>query len=65
MSLLSQIVFESWRLLQEASLYILFGLMLAGVLRVFLNPQSVARHLGKGRFLSVVKAALLGIPLPL
>ncbi len=55
----------SWQLLLEASVYILFGLLVSGLLRVFLNPQSVARHLGRGRFASVFKAAVLGIPIPL
>jgi uncharacterized membrane protein YraQ (UPF0718 family) len=39
--------------------------MVAGMLRVFLNPVSVAKHLGQGRFVSVLKAAVLGIPIPL
>jgi uncharacterized membrane protein YraQ (UPF0718 family) len=60
-----KILFESWRLLLDASIYILFGLLVAGLIRVFLNPDSVARHLGRGRIVSVLKAALLGIPLPL
>ena len=56
---------EAWHLLLESSVYIMFGLLVSGLLRVFLNPDSVAHHLGKGRFLSVFKAALLGIPIPL
>ena len=56
---------ESWHLLLEASVYILFGLLVSGLLRVFLNPNSVCRHLGRGRFSSVFKAAFLGIPIPL
>jgi uncharacterized membrane protein YraQ (UPF0718 family) len=40
-------------------------LVVAGLLRVFLNPISIARHLGQGRFKSVIKAAFLGIPIPL
>jgi hypothetical protein len=55
----------SWHLLLDASIYILFGLMVSGLLRVFLNPNSVVRHLGRGRFSSVFKAAFLGIPIPL
>jgi uncharacterized membrane protein YraQ (UPF0718 family) len=65
MTLVSEIFIESWRLLQQSSPFILFGLMLAGLFRIFLSPQYVARHLGQGRFASVFKAALLGIPLPL
>jgi len=56
---------EAWDLLLESSVYIFFGLLVSGLLRVFLNPNSVAKHLGHGRFRSVFKAALLGIPLPL
>ncbi len=55
----------SWQLLLESSIYILFGLLVSGFLRAFLHPHSVARHLGGGRFSSVFKAALLGIPIPL
>ncbi|MFT5702332.1 MAG: uncharacterized membrane protein YraQ (UPF0718 family) [Desulforhopalus sp.] len=55
----------SWDLLQQASLYILFGLLVGGLLKVFLSPAYVASHLGSGRFSSVFKAALLGIPIPL
>ncbi len=42
-----------------------FGLLVSGLMRVFLSPYAVARHLGHGRFRSVLKAALIGIPLPL
>lgn len=52
-------------LLLDASIYILFGLLVAGLIRVFLNPAAVAHHLGTGRFSSVFKAALLGVPVPL
>jgi hypothetical protein len=52
-------------LLLDASVYILFGLLVAGLIRVFLNPATVARHLGVGRFTAVIKASLVGIPIPL
>lgn len=52
-------------MLLDASVYILFGLLVGGLLKVFLSPAYVARNLGHGRFSSVFKAALLGIPLPL
>jgi len=60
-----EILKTSWQLLLYASIYILFGLVVSGFLRVFLNPNSVVRHLGRGRFSSVFKAAFLGIPIPL
>ncbi len=55
----------SWGLLREASPYILLGIVAGGVLKVFLSPAYILRHLGRGRVLPVVKAALFGIPLPL
>lgn len=65
MNVLLNILEESWQLLEGASLYVLFGIIVAGLMRVFLNPDAVSRHLGGGRFKSVFKAALLGIPIPL
>ena len=65
MNFFLSILLESWRLLQQASVYVLFGLLVAGLMRVFINPGRVAHHLGHGRFSSVFKAAILGIPIPL
>ncbi len=60
-----QIAVEMWRILLDSSLYILAGILVAGLIKVFIDPQFISRHLRHGRYRSVVKAALLGIPLPL
>jgi len=60
-----EILFSSWEVLQEASVYIIFGLLVGGLLKVFITPSSVASHLGRGRILPVLKASLIGIPIPL
>ena len=65
MSLFLDIILESWRLLLEGSIYVLFGILVGGMLRVFLKPGSVVKNLGRGKFVSVFKAALWGIPIPL
>jgi uncharacterized membrane protein YraQ (UPF0718 family) len=65
MSIIISVLQESWHLLLEASVYILFGMLVGGLLKVFLSPSFVADHLGKGKFSSVIKAALFGIPIPL
>lgn len=62
---LTNVLQASWHILNQASLYILFGLLVGGLLKVFLSPAYVAAHLGSGRYRSVFKAALLGIPIPL
>jgi len=65
MGFIEKAFLEAWHLLAQSSVYVLFGLLISGLLRGFLSPHSVAAHLGQGRFRSVFKAALLGIPLPL
>ncbi len=55
----------TWDLLLDSAVYMLAGLMFGGLLRVFLSPDSISKHLGTGRFMSVFKAAILGVPLPL
>ncbi len=59
------IVTESWNILLDSSVYILLGILIAGLLKVTLNPSFIMKHLGKGRFMSVAKAAFFGVPLPL
>lgn len=52
-------------IINEMSPYILLGFFIAGLLHVFVSPQSMSRHLSGNSAGSVIKAALLGIPLPL
>lgn len=65
MSFFTAVFWESWKLLLDASVYIIFGIVIAGLLKTFLSTEYVAKHLGKGRFKPVLKAALFGIPIPL
>jgi uncharacterized membrane protein YraQ (UPF0718 family) len=65
LSLPQDILREAWHILLDSSVYILFGILIAGLLKVVLNPDVILHHLGKGRFSSVFKAAFFGIPLPL
>lgn len=65
MHFVSEMTTAAWTLLEQSSLYILFGLLIGGLLKMVLSPAYVAAHLGKGRFKPVFKAALLGVPIPL
>ncbi|MDE6368773.1 MAG: SO_0444 family Cu/Zn efflux transporter [Muribaculaceae bacterium] len=49
----------------EMAPYILFGLLIAGLLHAFVTPNLMSRHLAKPGWKSVIKAALIGVPLPL
>lgn len=53
------------RILNEMSPYVLLGFLIAGILHVFVNESVLIRHLSGNGWKSVVKAAAIGIPLPL
>jgi hypothetical protein len=65
MEFIVKVLNEARHLLLDAAVYILFGLLVSGLFRTYLNPNSIARHLGNGRFSSVFKAAMIGVPIPL
>lgn len=65
MSFLYDALSSAWNLLNQSAVYMLFGLLVSGLLKEYLSPTYIANHLGSGRFKSVFKAALLGIPVPL
>lgn len=46
------------------SVYILFGLLFAGILHESIPESIITKHLGKESIASVIKATLFGIPLP-
>jgi uncharacterized membrane protein YraQ (UPF0718 family)/copper chaperone CopZ len=65
MVLLTQILSAAWQTITEMSPYLLFGFAVAGFLSVLVSPELVERHLGGKGISPVVKASLLGVPLPL
>lgn len=54
-----------WALSINMGIYILFGLLAAGVLHQLISETWVQKHLGSNTHRSVYKAALFGTPLPL
>lgn len=56
---------ETWWLTAEMAPYLLLGFVIAGLLRVFFNEEWVRRHLGQKGFKQILKAVVIGIPLPL
>lgn len=45
--------------------YMMIGLLLVGIMNIFLKKEFIANHLGKNNLWSIIKASLLGVPLPL
>ncbi len=55
---------KSMHLWIEMAPYLLFGMSMAGLLHVFLGKELISEHLGRPGIWSVIKATLLGVPLP-
>jgi uncharacterized membrane protein YraQ (UPF0718 family) len=56
---------ELWQLLCEMGPWLLLGFAVAGLLSVLIDPETIERHLGGRGLVPVLKAAGVGVPLPL
>lgn len=54
-----------WGLSIDMGMYVLFGLLAAGILHQLIREEWIKKHLGDSNGKSVYKAALFGAPLPL
>lgn len=65
MDMMMRVLLEIWQTMLQMAPYLLLGYLAAGLLSVFVNPDLVKRHLGGNGFWSILKASVLGVPLPL
>ena len=59
------IVIKSWDVMAIMAPYLLLGFFVAGVLSTFVPASFIETHLGKRGLWQIVKASLLGVPIPL
>ena len=64
MELLPKLLENILILANAMSFYILTGLLIAGILKQLIPDDFIASHLGEKKSASVIKATLLGIPMP-
>src|SRR3984893_2735254 len=64
-SFLFDVLREAWGILEDASVFLLFGFLLAGVLAVLVPGRLLTRLVGAGKIKSVLWGSVLGAPLPL
>jgi len=62
---ITQILYAAWQVLCTSAPYVIFGLLMAGLLKAIIPDSFVSRHLGGKSAKAVIKASLLGVPLPL
>ncbi len=59
------VIIDFWGTAAEMSPYLLFGFFVAGILSVLVSQPLVERHLGGRGVWPLVKASIVGVPLPL
>jgi hypothetical protein len=64
MSFIASIVEHALALWLEIAPYLLLGILVAGILHIFLSRGFISKQLGKRGLASILKAVFLGIPLP-
>ncbi len=65
MELVQNFVEQTWLLAVAMAPYLFVGFLVAGLLHEFMPVEFVSKHIGKESLGSIIKAALLGMPLPL
>jgi len=56
---------EMWSLCIEMAPYILLGMLVSGIISVFINSDMIFKHIGPKNLISTLKSTLFGVPLPL
>lgn len=64
MNFLATLMNETWIVLVSMAPYLLFGFLAAGILSELISKDFVRRHLGGRSFMQSVKAAVVGVPMP-
>jgi len=65
MDIIVNIALKSWSVMAVMAPYLLLGFFVAGVLGAFVPVSFIETHLGKRGLWQIVKASLLGVPIPL
>lgn len=65
MKMLATFPVELWRILLELAPSLLVGLFIAGLIHAYIPPDLIRRGLSRPDWRSVVRASVVGVPLPL
>lgn len=55
----------AWDILLDAGIFIVFGFIIAALIRAFISSEYIVKYMGGNNIRSVFLAALFGVPLPL
>src|SRR5882724_10969550 len=62
---LLQVLWETWNIFRQASIFLLFGFFFAGLLAVLVPEKALSKLFRTGKIKSVLWASAIGAPLPL
>ena len=65
MEFIKDYLINLYELFIDMSFYIMLGLLLVGILHTFVNKKFITRQIGDNSLWSVIKASVIGVPLPL
>lgn len=65
MNIITKFSMGIWDMFLEMSPYLLLGFAFAGILHVLIPKEVITKQIGKKNIWSILKATLLGVPLPL
>ena len=63
--MIERYILEIWNILLDLGFPLLLGIVIAGAVHVILPPGFVHRNFGKRGLKSVIKATMIGVPMPL
>ncbi len=62
---MTEMIFNIWQVMLDASFWLLLGLLAAGLVKAYVPESAMQRWMGGSGFTAVTRAALFGAPLPL
>lgn len=65
METIVNVISAAWNVMAVMAPWLLFGLLAAGILGVFVPVSFIETHLGRRGIRQIIKAALIGVPAPL
>lgn len=63
--MINEFSIEVTQLFREIAPYLVIGFLVSGLLYIFTSKEMITNNVGKPGFMSVLKASILGVPMPL
>lgn len=57
-------IVKFWTILTQMSPYLLLGFLIAGLLKIIFKKDFIFKHIGQNSLSSIIKASLIGVPMP-